>query len=217
MTGENAKFKMQKAKWAAGCILSFAVCILHGAPAQAQQLLDRVLAQVQGVPITLSDVRAAVGLGLASGDADAALQQVIDRQLLLNEVQRFPPAEPAPAAIDAEAAAIRMRAGGALPELMRATGIDERGVREAARDTLRIRAYLDQRFGTNVQVSDDEVDRYYRTHQNEFLRDGLLIPFAEAEPLVRERASAERRQATIDQWMRDLRERSDITRPQSRP
>jgi hypothetical protein len=217
MTDENAKSKIQNSKWAAGCILTFAFCILNCAPAEAQQLLDRVLAQVQGVPITLSDVRAAVGLGLASGAGEMALRQVIDRQLLLNEVQRFPPAEPAPAAIDAEAAAIRMRAGAALPELMRSTGVDDRRIRDAARNTLRIRAYLDQRFGTNIQVSDDEVDRYYRAHQDEFLRDGLLIPFAEAEPQVRQRASAERRQATIDQWLRDLRDRTDITRPQSPP
>ena len=180
--------------------------------ALAQQLLDRVLARVEGTAVTLSDVRAAVGLGVASGGEEMALQQVIDRQLLLMEVERFPPREPAPAAIDAEEAAIKARGGASLPSLMQATGLDERRIRETARETLRVRAYLDQRFGTDVQVSDDEVDRYYRTHQDEFLRDGLLIPFADAEPLARQRASAERRQATIDQWIADLRTRAEITR-----
>ena len=175
------------------------------------------MARVEGAAITLSDVRAAIGLGVATGTPEMALPQVIDRQLLLSEVQRFPPPQPEPAAIDAEVAALKLRAGAALPALMQTTGIDELRVREIARETLRIRAYLDQRFGADVQVSDDEVDRYYRAHQAEFVRDGLLIPFAEAEPIARQRAAAERRQATIDQWINDLRGRADVTRPLSPP
>ena len=179
--------------------------------ASTQQLLDRVLARVEsGVVLTLSDLRAAQGLGLASGSDP--LQALIDRELLLIEVQRFPPPEPTPAAVDVEAAALRASAGAGLSALMQSTGIDDLRIRELARQSLRIHAYLDQRFGTDVQVSDDEVDRYYRTHQDEFLRDGQLMPFAEAEPLARQRASAARRKATIDQWIGDLRARADVVR-----
>ncbi|MGE0446501.1 MAG: hypothetical protein AB7P99_14840 [Vicinamibacterales bacterium] len=182
-----------------------------GGDVAAQQLLDRVLAVVEGTPVTLSDVRAMQGLGIVDAADDAgALEQAIDRQLLLYEVQRFPPPEPPAAAIDAEAAALLARPG--LPALMRETGLDERRVREMARERLRIRGYLEQRFGTSVQVSDEEVDRYYREHQDEFLRDGLLIPFAEAEPVARDRASAERLTGLIDDWMAELRTRADVRR-----
>jgi hypothetical protein len=192
------------------------VCCL--APLTAQQLLlDRVLARVEGNAITLTDVRAAVGLGIATGNESEALQAVIDRYLVLSEVQRFPPPEPAAAAIDAEVAALKARAGAALPALMQSTGLDEARLRETARENLRIAAYLTQRFGTDVQVSDEEVDRYYRTHQAEFLRNGEIIPFAEAEPQARQRAAAERRQATIAQWISDLRGRAEITRLPAQP
>ena len=211
----SAQRRVARQRMVPALILHFAFFL--NSPVPAQQLLDRVLARVDNAAVTQSDVRAAVGLGLAAGDDATALQQVIDRMLLLIEVQRFPPPEPSPAAIDAEAAALRGRAGDGLAALMAATGVDERRVREMARETLRIRAYLDQRFGTDVQVSDDEVDRYYRTHQNEFLRDGLLIPFAEAEPLARRGASVERRQATIDQWVADLRGRAAVSRPSRTP
>jgi hypothetical protein len=126
------------------------------------------------------------------------------------EVQRFPPPEPPKPAIDAEVAAITAKVGAALTPLMQSTGLDAVGLREIARENLRIRGYLDQRFGTTVQVSDEEVDQYYRTHRDEFLRDGELIPFAEAEPIARVRASAARRQASINQWMADIRTRSDV-------
>jgi hypothetical protein len=174
--------------------------------------LDRVLAVVEGTPITLTAVRAAMGLGIADAASEQdALEHVIDRQLLLHKVQRFPPPEPPAAEVDAEAARLRARPG--VQALMQSTGIDDRRIREIARETLRIRGYLEQRFGTTVQVSDVEVDRYYRDHRDEFLRNGLLIPFAEAEPVARERASAERLASMIAQWMAELRTRAAITRP----
>jgi hypothetical protein len=184
------------------------------ASVSAQQLLDRVLARVGSTPITMTDVRAAMGLGIVDtppgGDMQQALGQLIGRRLVLVEVQRFPPAEPPKAAVDAELAAITTKVGAALTPLMQSTGLDAVGLREIARENLRIRGYLDQRFGTTVQVSDEEVDQYYRTHRDEFLRNGELMPFEEAEPLARGRASAARRQAAINQWMTDLRTRSDV-------
>jgi hypothetical protein len=103
-----------------------------------------------------------------------------------------------------------MTAGPRLAERMQSTGLTEARIRDIARDELRIFDYLDQRFGTTVQVSDEEVARYYREHEPEFMRAGDLTPFDEAEPVARQRASSERRRATIDQWLRDLRSRADI-------
>ena len=50
--------------WRAALCLHFAFCILHCGVLSAQQLLDRVLARVDGYPITLTDVQAAIGLGV---------------------------------------------------------------------------------------------------------------------------------------------------------
>ena len=38
-----------------------------------------------------------------------------------------------------------------------------------------------------------------------------VVPFDDAEPIARQRASDERRRATIDQWLRDLRSRADVS------
>ncbi len=184
-------------------------------PLSAQQLIDRVVARVDGYPLTLTDVQAAIGLGLiqvpAGSDPIAAgTQQLIDRQLELAEVLRFPPPEPAPATIAREVARLKMNAGARLAALMQSTGLSEQRVRDIARDNLRIAGYLDQRFGTAVQVSDDEVAAYYRTHEAEFTRGGDAVPFEEAEPVARQRASNERRRATVDQWIRDLGSRADV-------
>jgi len=202
---------------AARCLrASAALLMLSSVAVAAQQLLDRVLARVGGEPITLTDVQAAIGLGVIQPTgADliaSATQQLIDRQLILAEVQRFPPPEPAPAAVAREVARLTMNAGPALPKLMQSTGVGEERIREIARDDLRILAYLDQRFGTAAQVSDEEVAAYYRDHQAEFQSGGGdAAPFEEVAAIARQRASDARRRATVDQWIRDLRARADIS------
>lgn len=183
---------------------------------RAQTLIDRVVARVDAVPITLTDVQAAIGLGIVQvaggGDAIAAgTQQMIDRQLELAEVQRFPPPAPPPAMVAMEVARLKMNAGSRLPALMQSTGLVEQRIADIARDNLRIAAYLDQRFGTVVQVSDEEVANYYRTHAAEFTQGGDTLPFDEAEPIARQRVSVERRRATIRQWVTDLRARADVS------
>src|SRR2546423_1533110 len=201
-------------EWLCGWLVLASVMLWVSHPI-AQQLLDRVFARVDGYPIPLTDVQAAIGLGViqvpqGSDPIAAGTQQMIDRQLELTEVQRFPPPEPDRAAIDREAARLKMNAGPRLPALMPSTGLTEQRIADIARDNLRIAAYLDQRFGTIVQVSDEEVANYYRTHEAEFTRGGDAIPFEEAEPLARQRVSNEHRRATVEQWIRDLRSRADV-------
>jgi hypothetical protein len=189
--------------------------------AHAQQLLDRVVARVNGYAITLSDVNAALALGVIEAPAGEAQQptataRLIDRQLVLAEVARFAPPEPDAAAIERETAAMKARAGARLADVMRATGLDESRIRDLVRDTLRIQAYLSQRFGTSVQVSDEEVAAYYRNHSAEFMRNGTVMSFEEAEPTARQRAATTRRDATIAQWMSDLRMRAEVIQPTAR-
>jgi len=165
--------------------------------------------------VTLTDLRAAIGLGViqipAGADPIAAgTQLMIDRQLELLEVQRFPPPEPQPAAVAAEAGRLKMTAAARLPQLMQTTGLNDQRIADIARDNLRIAAYIDQRFGITVQVSDEEVANYYRTHEAEFTRGGETILFEDAVATARQRASNERRRAIIDQWIRDLRTRADV-------
>jgi hypothetical protein len=144
-----------------------AIAIFDVGVVGAQQLLDRVLARVDAAVITLSDARAAIGLGIVESAAApepdaAAIQQLIDRQVLLAEVGRFPSPEPPADAVDALVATMKARAGSGLDALMRTTGIDDRRVQEMARDTLRIEAYVRQRFGANTTLQQPDVRQWLR-------------------------------------------------------
>jgi hypothetical protein len=119
------------------------------------EIIDRVLAVVAGQLITLSDVIAARDLGLqtAEGAADpirGILSKLIDRELIVAEVDRYAPPEPTSEAIDRETGRIRMRfpSGEAFVATLERSGTDEKQLREIVRQDLRIRAYLDQRFAS---------------------------------------------------------------------
>jgi hypothetical protein len=203
--------------WCGGGLVGWYVLagILLQVPASAQQLLDRVLARVGGDPVTLTDVRAAVGLGIVQPDADGsaggeALQRVIERRLALWEVYRLPPTEPDEAAVALETARMREHAGPDLRALLDATGLTEALLPEIARDTLRIRQYLSNRF-PSVPVSDSDAREYFRTHPEAFRRDGRQLTFEEAEAAARDAVARQRRDARIAQWLENLQDRIEVT------
>ena len=117
------------------------------------ETIDRVLAVVADQLITQSDVTAAIDLGLQSADgaADpmrAVLSKLIDRELVLAEVERYAPAEPGAEVVNVELQRVRQRfrAAADFDAALVRSGIDERHLRETLRQDLRVRAYLDQRF-----------------------------------------------------------------------
>jgi hypothetical protein len=178
-----------------------------------EQLLDRVLARIGREAITQTDVQALVDFGLIeakSATESDGVRQAIDRQLALREVARFPPAEPSEAAVEQQLTAMKARVGPRLDAVMRANGLDEARLRGLARDTLRIRTYLDQRFGVATPVGEDEARKYFEEHQAEFTRNGAELTFEEAAAEARQRVAAERLSRAVGQWLQDLRARSDV-------
>ena len=129
------------------------LCATLTAAVVRAETIDRVLAVVAGQLITLTDVRAAIDLRLqrTDGAADpvrAVLTKLIDRELILVEVDRYAPPEPTSEAVTREVERVRARfeSQEALDVAMARSGIDEEHLRETLRQELRMRAYLDQRF-----------------------------------------------------------------------
>ena len=201
----------------------FAFCILNYSTADAQQLLDRVLARIGTEAITQTDVEALVEFGLIearSPTVPAAVEQAIDRQLILKEVARFPSAGPSAADVEQQLAVMKARVGDRLGQMLQITGLDEDRLRGLARDTLRIRMYLQQRFGIANQVGEDEARKYFEAHREEFTRNGMPLTFEEAAAEARQRAAATRVQGAVSLWLQDLRMRSDValvTSPSGQP
>jgi hypothetical protein len=175
------------------------------------QLLDRTLALVGGQPITLSDARAAVALGLidsAKGSIADLTTRLVDRELVLREVQRYAPPAPAESVVEARLAEIRQRLAGSLAPILAEHGFTETRLRAWIRDDLRTQAYLAQRFASASMPSDAEVVAAYARQRAEFDSKGLT--FDQAAPIVREQLIDERRRELIVDWVADLRRRTDV-------
>jgi hypothetical protein len=192
-----------------------AIWLLLFAGAPGAEVLDRVLAVVSGDLILLSDVRAARTFGFVTvegADPDGqALARLIDRALILAEVERFAPPEPEAAAVDTGVAAVRQRFASqdAFAAALAQAGIEERHLREYVRQDLRMNAYLDQRF-TSVAPADEEIGRFYREHAELFTRNGTLVPFETARADVVRALSAQSRGALVQDWLNGLRRRADL-------
>jgi hypothetical protein len=179
------------------------------------ELIERTLALVGGQAITLNDVRAIIALGLADGEPApqpiaAVTSQLVDRALVLREVQRYAPAAPADSAIEARMEEIRKRAGGAAPlaDLLERHGFTEVRLLAWIRDDLRTQAYLSQRFASASTPTDAEISAEFARSRGEFDRAGTT--FEQAVPILRDRLVAARRRELIADWIADLRRRTDV-------
>jgi hypothetical protein len=138
------------------CVFCIAAVLAFSGTASAAanaEIIDRVLAVVGTAVITQSDATAAFELGIVSfdpGDDPMAnvLSKLIDRQLVLLEVERYAPPDPPAAAVDRLLESVRAKF--ATSELYAAalsrSGVDEPRLRQLLRDQLRIETYFNQRF-----------------------------------------------------------------------
>jgi hypothetical protein len=206
--------RCMKATWIAGVVLA----ALIPAGSISAEVIDRGMAVVLGQPILLSDVNAAMLFGLVQPQPNvadpigSALDRLIERQLMLAEVDRYQPPEPAAQEIDTRVTEIERRFG--TPEkldmALAGTGTTRDRLRQYIRDDLRITTYLNQRFGASAEPSDEDVRTYYREHQSEFTSGGRPMPFEAAANVIRLRLGQERRQSLINEWLATLRRRADV-------
>ncbi|MEO5895803.1 MAG: hypothetical protein ABIS06_08900 [Vicinamibacterales bacterium] len=190
--------------------------LLLVAPARAQTI-DRILAVVSGGLILQSDAVAARRLHLVDipempDPLQGALDQLIERRLILIEVDRYGPPEPSQAEIDAGVTAIMARTGpgDSVDAIFRETGYSTEQLRLFVRDDLRIRSYLQQRFGAAQGPTDEEIAEYYRTHESAFTVGGVARPFQERREAARAALVAERRGTLLRDWLAGLRRRADV-------
>lgn len=182
--------------------------------AQPEELLERTLAIVGTQVITLSDARTAIRLGLVEAgpgaDQTSVTQLLVDRELILREVQRYAPPAPSESSVDARMDEIRKRlpAPGELSRTLDAAGFTEARLRAWVRDDLRAVAYLAQRFASASTPTDSELSLAFAQQRAEFERAGTA--FEQAAPILRERLVASRRRELIADWVSDLRRRTDV-------
>ena len=141
-------------------LLLLIVCV----SAAHADVIDRLMAVVDGQLITLSDVTAALQFHLVEpppGTADPVaytVDRLVERTLVLAEVDRFQPPEPDPIEITIRIDEFERRAGSpaAFDKMLAMTGMTRDRLGRHIRDDLRITTYKHQRFGANTPPAERE-------------------------------------------------------------
>jgi len=138
------------------------------APAPPQQIVDRIVARIEDDIITLSEVRELAAYqqlidGRVESD-DRLLSELIEQWVINNEATSSYFPAPAASEVDREAARIESRfpSQQAYRERLAALGLSQEAVRRMVTREIYLARYLDYKFRPSVQVSDDDIAKYYR-------------------------------------------------------
>lgn len=193
-----------------------------GQPGAGGETLDRVVAVVDSEPITLSETLEFIALNPGQTPPPSrseALETLIEARLMEREARRYPLEPPAPEELDEALRQLResFPAPEAYAETLVRLGIREDYLRKSLRRALIVDRYLDRRFRPLVQVSQRDVEEYYRTVLLPDLDSGAT-PLEEVQDLIRailEERELNRRIATwVDELKSTVRiERLPLTEP----
>jgi peptidyl-prolyl cis-trans isomerase SurA len=155
--------------------------------AAGQQVVDRIVARVDSDVITKSELDE---LGdfqkLVSGKAQTAderLRELVEQWMVGREATYAGFHAPAPAAVDKAYADLEKRfpSPEAFARKREEMGLTQEGVRKMLECQLLLSSYLDYKFRPQVQVTEDDVEEYYRkTLVPELKREGQPVPSLES-------------------------------------
>ena len=189
------------------------------ARAAQTETLDQILAVVGGNVIMSSDVRAFIDLGLvavteAPDPAAATLTLLIERRLILDEVDRYVVADPSVGRINRRLDELRDRfaTAQAFAAALDRVGFTEDDLRAVLRDNARRDVYLEERFAAAGQLTETELRSYYETHADDFRRGSRMLTFEEARAELQQRLADELRARMVLEWTASLVERGLVIR-----
>lgn len=189
------------------------------ATAASAQMVNAIVAVVNGEIITLLDVQVVAEFGLAAAGAagegsdprQAALETLIDRKVVLDLAREVRSADRSEVA--AAAAELRRSMGEeAFAEKLAKLGLAAESLEPYLEERILYIKALATRFSQAVPVSVTEIERYYRDiYVPERARLGLAVePLERAGAGIETKIREERRAQQMDDWVRDLRKRADI-------
>ena len=173
------------------------------------EVIDRVVAVVEGHVITLSDLRQErqirAQLGEEAIDDNAALAKLlVDNFLIERQIADYPNLDVTDTEVDSDLQKFSLSASQAFDAL-----------RNAVRERIRMRKFFDVRFRQFIRPTDDEIRKYY---------DEVFLPEARARgmqsipPLsdpemakgIRENVIQENLNHEVDGWLKAIRRRSNV-------
>ena len=134
------------------------------------ELVDRILAVVNGEIITKSDLEDYQTLFEKDKDPSSLLEDLIDQKLLLNEARKFEVPVPSELAIQKAYQDLESRFGGTNPfeDFLNRIGLSGKTVHDLIRIRLWVNQLLEQRINFFVFVSPHDIEAYLASNPDRF-------------------------------------------------
>ena len=178
-------------------------------PHSPAEVIDRIVAVVEGRIITLSDLRGEREIRAILGEKattdDATLRKLlVDSYLIEREIADYPNTEVTDAEVDEYVARVVQRPGPASNAL-----------RDAVRRRIRIQKFFDIRFRQSIRPTDDEIRRYYEDvfvpeARNRGLQSIPLLTDPAVANAIRENVIQENLDENVEVWLEAVRRRSNV-------
>jgi len=187
------------------------------------EVVDRIIATVNGEPITQSDIMWNLALTpeapISRVDAQIIkqmLEQVIDQRLIHQEAEKLPTITVTDEEISQH---IRQLIAGfpseaAFRRRLETVGLTSEALRGIVLHRLEILKYIDFRFRSFVVITQQEIEEYYRTQLAPRIRGRGEVPPPLDEAMrsqIEMTLLEERINVEIEKWLADARSRADIT------
>lgn len=196
--------------------------------AQAGDIVDKIVAKVNGHPVLKSDWEEEVafeafvnGRGmdtLSSSEQKAALERLIDQELLREQVR---PSTPAPRdAVASKIGELRKLYPNAVGEdewraILSRYGITQSALEKRLGDDIQLMRLVEERLRPSIHVDAGSVETYYHEHLLPELRKkgSGEVPLAEVSPRIKALLAEQKLNELIAGWIQSLRSESRIVSP----
>jgi hypothetical protein len=185
------------------------------------EIIDRILAVVNGKILTLSDVEQELDFLLLAGGNPGilppirdVLAKLIDQHLIRQQMEQFPSVEVSPEEVRDQLA--HLRQGHPDPKLwqqqMEHAGISLEKLEEHLQEQLKILKFLDDRFRPFAVVETAEIEEYYRRDFLPPLKAKNLTPpqLAEVEEKIRGLLIEQKINDQMEDWLKSLKEAASL-------
>lgn len=171
------------------------------------EVIDRMVAVVEGHIITMSDLREEreirARLGEKPIDDDKTLaNELVDHYLIERQIVDFPGVEVTEDEIDRD-----------LQTSIARQGKPSQSIRDAVRKRIRMEKFFVQKFRQFIRPTDEAIRKYYDDFFVPAARDGGLNPvppLADVVDAVRQNVIQENLDHEVDVWLKAIRRRSTI-------
>jgi len=206
--------------------VQLAVVLLLVAVVSPAEVIDRIVAVVNGEPILQSDWDIALRseaflaqrpLDLRPQAARAVLDRLIDQELLRQQIRSFHVQPVSPDDLRSRLQQIRAQIPGAATDAgwqaaLQGYGINQAELSQRVAEQLAINRFVDLRLRPTVRLDRASIEAYYRDKLlPELKKKGAgEVPLAQVTRQIEEILSQERMDTMLNEWLRELRQQSEI-------